>query len=102
MSSMACGFLQIREKEAAKNMRAMVMTADEEQHLTRLKRLPDLAKLLHGMFVAEKKSVIPLDNVVDRLTYSYTGALSASKFLIRTHFYTFSFYTSFFYIFAVV
>jgi hypothetical protein len=59
-------------------------TEEEEKRLTRLSRLPELARLLHGLFVGEKKAVMPFDTIVEKLSYSYTGGLSQSKSLVTS------------------
>ncbi|CAG0914925.1 unnamed protein product [Notodromas monacha] len=74
---------KIRAREAQKNVRSMLRSDDEEKRLKQLQRLPDLARIAHNIFVSERKDVIPLDVVVDRISYSYTGALSKGD--IRKH-----------------
>lgn len=53
------------------------------------KMLPELARIINSVFVTEKKSVLPLKSLVERVQYSHKGGMSASSIeehlkLIRT------------------
>lgn len=44
-----------------------------------LSRLPEMARVLRSLFVAEKKAALPWDSVVAKIISSHSGSLSASK-----------------------
>ncbi|KAF4518733.1 hypothetical protein B566_EDAN005186, partial [Ephemera danica] len=52
---------KIRAKQAARALEAMTRTPSQDARKTRLERLPELARVLRSVFVAEKKAVMPLD-----------------------------------------
>lgn len=58
---------RVREKQAAKALISMTRTAENEKEIKMYSRLPELARLTRNLFVSEKKSVLPLDMVVEKL-----------------------------------
>lgn len=70
------GLLQIRCKEAQKQLAQMTRRPEQEQRLQRLQRLPELARLLRSIFVSERKPALPMDVACSRLLGSYSVALS--------------------------
>ncbi|XP_046396347.1 DNA replication factor Cdt1 [Ischnura elegans] len=70
---------KVRERQAAKAMMAMTMSPAEEKRAERLSRLPELARVLRGIFVSERKGVLSLDQVIQKLLDSYKAGLSTSE-----------------------
>ncbi|CAG5090533.1 Similar to Cdt1: DNA replication factor Cdt1 (Mus musculus) [Cotesia congregata] len=69
----------IRAKQAAKALEAMTRTPNEEKEATIYARLPELAKILRNIFVAEKKCVLLLEFVIDKLDNSYRTKLTSKE-----------------------
>lgn len=70
---------QIRAREAAKAQKQMTMNSDEIRRQSMSKVLPELARIINSVYVTEKKSILPLKAVVERVQYSHKGAMSASS-----------------------
>lgn len=58
---------RVRQKQAAKALISMTRSADYEKELLMYSRLPELARLTRNLFVSEKKGVLPLDVVVEKI-----------------------------------
>lgn len=67
---------KVRQKQAAKALLSMTRSVDKEKELQQYSRLPELARLTRNLFVSEKKGVLPLDVVVDKLGNCYRGNLT--------------------------
>ncbi|XP_074035173.1 chromatin licensing and DNA replication factor double parked [Leptinotarsa decemlineata] len=67
---------KVRQRQAAKALLSMTRSVDQEKEVQVYSRLPELARLTRNLFVSEKKSVLPLDIVVDKLGNSYRGNLT--------------------------
>ncbi|KAG8226343.1 hypothetical protein J437_LFUL014586 [Ladona fulva] len=70
---------KVRERQAAKAMMAMTMSPADEMKAVRLSRLPELARILRGIFVSERKGVLSLEHVIKKLGDSYRGNLKPSE-----------------------
>uniref|UniRef100_A0A1B6F500 CDT1 Geminin-binding domain-containing protein n=1 Tax=Cuerna arida TaxID=1464854 RepID=A0A1B6F500_9HEMI len=70
---------RVRAKQAARAMEAMTRTPAQAQEAVRITRLPDMARILRNLFVAEKKSILPRDSVLDKLADSCRENLSHSE-----------------------
>ncbi|ERL90627.1 DNA replication factor Cdt1 [Dendroctonus ponderosae] len=70
---------RVRQKQAAKAFVSITRSVSKEKEVQMYSRLPELARLTRYLFVSEKKSVLPLDTVVDKLGMSYRGNLSRSE-----------------------
>lgn len=57
----------------------MTRTPNEEKEATIYARLPELAKILRNIFVAEKKCVLLLEFVIDKLDNSYRTKLTSKE-----------------------
>lgn len=68
--------LQIRAKEAKRQLAQMTRCPEQEQRLERLQRLPELARLLRSVFVAERKPALAMDTACALMVDSYHSALS--------------------------
>nr|XP_056718717.1 DNA replication factor Cdt1 [Euleptes europaea] len=66
---------RVRAKEAQKLQALMTRDPLQEQRLDRLGRLPEMARVLRNVFVAEKKQALPMEVVCQRMTESYRGLL---------------------------
>lgn len=66
----------MRQKQAAKALVSITRSVDKEKELQIYSRLPELAKLTRNIYVSEKKNVLPIDTIVDKLGISYRGNLS--------------------------
>lgn len=54
----------------------MTRTPNADKEATQYSRLPELAKILRNIFVAEKKGVLTMDFVVQKLDNSYRAKLT--------------------------
>ncbi|KAK2586746.1 hypothetical protein KPH14_011777 [Odynerus spinipes] len=70
---------KVRAKQAAKALEMMTRTPDLDKEATLYSRLPELAKILRSIFVAEKKGVLPLEHVLTKLDNSFRTKLTASE-----------------------
>ncbi|XP_071454357.1 DNA replication factor Cdt1 [Hetaerina americana] len=68
---------KVRERQAAKALMAMTMSPAEEKHAERLSRLPELARVLRGIYVSERRGVLSLDIVLQKLLDSYKASLNS-------------------------
>lgn len=55
------------------------MNTAEIQRQSMYKALPELARIINSVFVTEKKSVLQLRPLVERIQYSHRGIMSASS-----------------------
>lgn len=74
---------KVRARQAAKALEAMTQSPGEIQEAVMLSRLPEIARILRVLYVAERRSVLPLDNVVQRIAHSFRENLSPAE--IRKH-----------------
>ncbi|KAI4494315.1 hypothetical protein M0802_008998 [Mischocyttarus mexicanus] len=70
---------KVRAKQAAKALEMMTRTPDLDKEATLYSRLPELAKILRSIFVAEKKGVLPLEHVLTKLDNSFRTKLTAAE-----------------------
>lgn len=70
---------KVRQRMAAKSIILMTRSADKEQELKIYSRLPELAKLTKNLFVSEKKNVLKLDEVIEKLGNCYRVSLSNTE-----------------------
>lgn len=77
-----CGVLafQIRAKEAQKLQAAMTRDPAQEDRLTMMSRLPELARILRNVFVTEKKPALIMEVACNRMVASYRAALNTGWF----------------------
>ncbi|KAF5280535.1 hypothetical protein FQR65_LT00286 [Abscondita terminalis] len=61
---------KVRQRQAAKALELMTRSVDKEKEAELYSRLPEIARLTRNLFVAEKKNVIPLELVVEKLLKS--------------------------------
>ncbi|KYN12817.1 PREDICTED: DNA replication factor Cdt1 [Trachymyrmex cornetzi] len=66
---------KVRAKQAAKALEAMTRTPNADKEAALYSRLPELAKLIRNIFVAEKKGVLPLETVIQKLDNSFRTKL---------------------------
>uniref|UniRef100_A0A8D0GRB0 Chromatin licensing and DNA replication factor 1 n=1 Tax=Sphenodon punctatus TaxID=8508 RepID=A0A8D0GRB0_SPHPU len=62
---------RIRAKEAQKLQAVMTRDPRQEQRLDMLSRLPEMARILRNVFVAEKKQALPVEVACQRMITSY-------------------------------
>lgn len=62
--------MQVRAKEARRLQALLTRDAGQEERAARLARLPALARVLRGLFVAEKKPALPMELLCARLADS--------------------------------
>lgn len=72
--------IQIRAKEAQKLQAAMTRNPAQEDRLLMMSRLPELARILRNVFVAEKKPALTMEVACNRMVASYRSALSTGWF----------------------
>ncbi|XP_045463668.1 DNA replication factor Cdt1 [Harmonia axyridis] len=70
---------KVRQRQAAKALISMTRSVDKEQELKLYSRLPELARLTKNLFVSEKKSVLKLDDVVEKLGNCYRISLTKTE-----------------------
>ncbi|XP_015593810.1 DNA replication factor Cdt1 [Cephus cinctus] len=70
---------KVRAKQAAKALEAMTRTPKAEKEATIYSRLPELAKILRNIFVAEKKGVLTVELVIQKLDNSYRTKLTPNE-----------------------
>ncbi|XP_060521172.1 DNA replication factor Cdt1 isoform X2 [Cylas formicarius] len=70
---------KVRERQAAKALVTMTRSSDKEKEIQLYARLPELARLTRNVFVSEKKSVLPLEGLVEKLEKCYKGNLSRTE-----------------------
>uniref|UniRef100_A0A672H192 Chromatin licensing and DNA replication factor 1 n=1 Tax=Salarias fasciatus TaxID=181472 RepID=A0A672H192_SALFA len=70
---------RIRAKEAQKLQAALTRDPAQDQRLLMMSRLGELARILRGVFVAEKKPALTMEVVCNRLESSYRSALTAGE-----------------------
>ncbi|XP_044752271.1 DNA replication factor Cdt1 [Coccinella septempunctata] len=70
---------KVRQRQAAKALISMTRSVDKEQELKIYSRLPELARLTKNLFVSEKKSVLKMDDVVEKLGNCYRISLTKTE-----------------------
>ncbi|KZC04828.1 PREDICTED: DNA replication factor Cdt1 [Dufourea novaeangliae] len=70
---------KVRAKQAAKALEAMTRTPDANKKAAMYSRLPELSKILRNIFVAEKKGVLAMEFVVEKLENSFKAKLSPNE-----------------------
>ncbi|XP_038593162.1 DNA replication factor Cdt1 [Micropterus salmoides] len=70
---------RIRAKEAQKLQAAMTRNPAQEERLLMMSRLPELARIVRTVFVAEKKPALIMEVVCNRMVASYRSALSTGE-----------------------
>ncbi|XP_011163900.2 DNA replication factor Cdt1 [Solenopsis invicta] len=70
---------KVRAKQTAKALEAMTRTPNADKEAALYSRLPELAKLLRNIFVAEKKSVLPMESVIQKLNNSFRTKLTSQE-----------------------
>ncbi|KAM9345093.1 DNA replication factor Cdt1 [Symphorus nematophorus] len=70
---------RIRAKEAQKLQAAMTRNPVQEDRLLMMSRLPELARILRTVFVAEKKPALIMEVACNRMVASYRSALSTGE-----------------------
>ncbi|XP_011703685.1 PREDICTED: DNA replication factor Cdt1 [Wasmannia auropunctata] len=70
---------KVRAKQAAKALEAMTRTPNADKEAALYSRLPELAKLIRNIFVAEKKGVLPIEAVIQKLDNSFRTKLTSQE-----------------------
>uniref|UniRef100_A0A3B3HTS3 Chromatin licensing and DNA replication factor 1 n=1 Tax=Oryzias latipes TaxID=8090 RepID=A0A3B3HTS3_ORYLA len=70
---------RIRAKEAQKLQAVMTRDPAHEERLLMMSRLVDLARILRGIFVAEKKAALTMAAACSRMVASYASALTTGE-----------------------
>ncbi|KAF4110687.1 DNA replication factor Cdt1 [Onychostoma macrolepis] len=70
---------RIRAKEAQKLHAAMTRNPQQEERLVTISRLPELARILRNVFVAEKKPALIMELACNRMIASYRSPLSSDE-----------------------
>ncbi|EZA53127.1 hypothetical protein DMN91_005135 [Ooceraea biroi] len=70
---------KVRAKQAAKALEAMTRTPTASKEAALYSRLPELAKLLRNIFVAEKKGVLPMETAIQKLDNSFRTKLTPQE-----------------------
>ncbi|OXB78402.1 UNVERIFIED_CONTAM: hypothetical protein H355_009173 [Colinus virginianus] len=70
---------KIRAKEARRLQALMTRAVGQEERLAALGRLPAVARILRGVFVAEKKQALPMELACARVADSYPTQMAAGE-----------------------
>ncbi|KAI5088581.1 DNA replication factor Cdt1 isoform X1, partial [Silurus meridionalis] len=70
---------RIRAKEAQKLQVTMTRKPEQEERLGMMSRLPEMARILRNVFVAEKKPALIMELACNRMIASYRSSLSAGE-----------------------
>ncbi|KAL7301041.1 hypothetical protein TKK_0006313 [Trichogramma kaykai] len=70
---------KIRAKQAAKDLERMTRTSNMDKDAIVYARLPEMAKIIRNIFVAEKKNVLTMEVVVKKLDDSYRTKLTPAE-----------------------
>ncbi|XP_066593065.1 DNA replication factor Cdt1 isoform X2 [Prorops nasuta] len=70
---------KVRAKQAAKALEIMTRTPNADKEAALYSRLPELAKILRNIFVAEKKGVLALEFVINKLDNSFRTKLTSNE-----------------------
>ncbi|XP_026478189.1 LOW QUALITY PROTEIN: DNA replication factor Cdt1-like [Ctenocephalides felis] len=70
---------KIRAKQAAKALEAMTRSPAQNEKALKYQRLPEIARHTRNLFVTEKKSVLPLEIVLNKLGNSYRTSLTPTE-----------------------
>ncbi|CAO2609617.1 DNA replication factor Cdt1, partial [Lemmus lemmus] len=70
---------RIRAKEVQKQLAQMTRCPEQELRLQRLERLPELARVLRGVFVSERKPALTMEVICARMVDSCQAALSSGE-----------------------
>ncbi|XP_026070683.1 DNA replication factor Cdt1-like isoform X2 [Carassius auratus] len=76
---------RIRAKEAKKVHSTMTRNPQQEERLLMMSRLPDLARILRNVFVAEKKPALIMELACNRMIASYRSPLSSDEMEKHLH-----------------
>ncbi|XP_046992664.1 DNA replication factor Cdt1 isoform X1 [Schistocerca americana] len=74
---------KVRAKQAAKTLKEMTIKPEEEKEIVRYTRLPEIARILRTLFVAERRRVLPVELVLDKLRDSTRENLSSSELQVH-------------------
>lgn len=70
---------KVRQRQAAKALLTMTRSVDKEKEVQIYSRLPEIARLMRSLFVTEKKSVLQMDTVIEKLRNSYRCFLNKTE-----------------------
>ncbi|XP_074142302.1 DNA replication factor Cdt1 isoform X1 [Sminthopsis crassicaudata] len=70
---------RIRAKETQRLQAMMTRKPQQEERLLMLSRLPELARILRGVFVAEKKPALTMEVVCARMISSYCSSMTSGE-----------------------
>lgn len=70
---------KVRQKQAAKTLMSLTRSEDKEKEIQTYERLSELARVTRNIFVAEKKGVLLLSVLIDKLENSFRSFLTRSE-----------------------
>lgn len=70
---------KIRAKQAAKALHNMTRRPSQEREAAKYARLPDLARYARNVFVTEKKGVLPIETLLQKIENSYKGNVTLKE-----------------------
>uniref|UniRef100_A0A8C6XHD5 Chromatin licensing and DNA replication factor 1 n=1 Tax=Naja naja TaxID=35670 RepID=A0A8C6XHD5_NAJNA len=76
---------RVRAKEAQKLQALMTRNPQQEQRLAMLGRLPEMARILRNVFVAEKKQALSMELACQRMTDSYQALMPTGEMEKHLH-----------------
>ncbi|XP_063169224.1 DNA replication factor Cdt1 [Candoia aspera] len=76
---------RVRAKEAQKLQALMTQNPQQEQRLAMLGRLPDMARILRNVFVAEKKQALSMEVACQRMVESYRALMPVGEMEKHLH-----------------
>ncbi|XP_039186879.1 DNA replication factor Cdt1 isoform X2 [Crotalus tigris] len=76
---------RVRAKEAQKLQALMTRSPQQEQRLAMLTRLPEMARILRNIFVAEKKQALSMEAACQRMMDSYQALMPMGEMEKHLH-----------------
>nr|CAD7589401.1 unnamed protein product [Timema genevievae] len=76
---------KVRAKQAAKALQVMTRSPAQDKEALQYSRLPEIARILRNLFIVEKKGVLPMDFVIEKLGHSYRENLTSFELKEHVH-----------------
>uniref|UniRef100_A0A1Y1L6K2 CDT1 Geminin-binding domain-containing protein n=1 Tax=Photinus pyralis TaxID=7054 RepID=A0A1Y1L6K2_PHOPY len=69
---------KVRQRQAAKALQLMTRSVDKEKEIQLYTRLPEIARLIRNIFVTDKKNVMPIEALTEKLWSSASSIITKS------------------------
>nr|CAD7418477.1 unnamed protein product [Timema cristinae] len=77
--------VEVRAKQAAKALQVMTRSPAQDKEALQYSRLPEIARILRNLFIVEKKGVLLMDFVIQKLGHSYRESLTSFELKEHIH-----------------